>query len=311
MEGKSTVSFINFMDGFINFFKDTGLASNGALTKIKKIIRVKKAGFLGTLDPVASGILPVALGRATKMLRFFEDSKKTYRATLRFGTETDTQDSTGKVTKEGPAPDAGKRDALEKLLSSFTGDIKQLPPMFSAKKVDGERLYTIARKGGHVEREEKNVTVHSIKLEEFTGETAVFTAVVSKGTYIRVLCEDVGRALGYPAHMGELTREAVHNFTTKDSVTLEWLSEHRDDPDRWLLPPDFPLMFLPKFDANVKARDDLSNGIPVQWKGDTPGFVRLYDTDGNFFGVGKGDLVLKKILPEKIIAFPARKQVSA
>ncbi len=299
------------MDGFINFFKDTGLASNSALTKIKKIIRIKKAGFLGTLDPVASGILPVALGRATKMLRFFEDSKKTYRATLQFGSETDTQDSTGKVTKEGELPEAGKRDELEKLLTSFTGEIKQLPPMFSAKKVAGERLYTIARKGGHVEREEKDVTVHSIKLEEFTGETAVFTAVVSKGTYIRALCEDVGRAFGYPAHMGELTREAVHNFTTKDSVTLEWLSEHRDDPDRWLLPPDYPLMFMPKFDAGVKDMNDLSNGMPVQWNGETSRFVRLYDSDGNFFGVGKADRMLRKVLPEKIILSTGRKEVSA
>lgn len=299
------------MDGFINVFKDTGLASNSALTKIKKIIRVKKAGFLGTLDPVASGILPVALGRATKLLRFFEDSQKTYRATLRFGRETDTQDSTGKVTKEGPVPDEAKREELEKLFAAFTGEIKQLPPMFSAKKVDGERLYNIARKGGHVERDEKNVTVHSIKLEEFTGETAVFTAVVSKGTYIRALCEDIGRAFGYPAHMGELTREAVHNFTTKDCVTLEQLSEQRDDPDGWLLPPDYPLMFLPKFDAGVKDKNDLSNGMPVQWNGETSGFVRLYDSDGNFFGVGKGDHIIKKVLPEKIILSPARKEVSA
>ncbi|MFQ5431583.1 MAG: tRNA pseudouridine(55) synthase TruB [Nitrospinota bacterium] len=299
------------MDGFINVFKDTGLASNSALTKIKKIIRVKKAGFLGTLDPVASGILPVALGRATKLLRFFEDSQKTYRATLRFGRETDTQDSTGKVTKEGPVPDEAKREELEKLFAAFTGEIKQLPPMFSAKKVDGERLYNIARKGGHVERDEKNVTVHSIKLEEFTGETAVFTAVVSKGTYIRALCEDIGRAFGYPAHMGELTREAVHNFTTKDCVTLEQLSEQRDDPDRWLLPPDYPLMFLPKFDAGVKDKNDLSNGMPVQWNGETFGYVRLYDSDGNFFGVGKGDHIIKKVLPEKIILSPARKEVSA
>ena len=295
------------MDGFINFYKDTGLASNRALTKLKKIIRVKKAGFLGTLDPVAAGILPVALGRATKLLRFFEDSQKTYRATLRFGSETDTQDSTGKVTKEGPTPEAGMREAFEKILPSFTGEIKQIPPMFSAKKVDGERLYIIARKGGHVEREEKNVTVHSLKLEEFNGDTAIFTAVVSKGTYIRTLCEDIGRALGYPAHMGELTREAVHNFTIKDSVTLERLSEQRDDLDKWLLPPDYPLMFLPKFDAGVNERGELSNGIPVQWQGEISGYVRLYDSDGSFFGVGKGDHIIRKLSPEKIILFPARK----
>ena len=299
------------MDGFINFFKDTGLPSNRALTKLKKIIRIKKSGFLGTLDPVASGILPVALGKATKLLRFFEDSKKTYRATLQFGSETDTQDSTGKVTKQGATPDSGRLDELEKIIASFTGEIKQIPPMFSAKKVDGERLYIIARKGGHVEREKKNVTVHSITLEEFTGETAVFTAVVSKGTYIRVLCEDIGRAFGSPAHMGELTREAVHNFIVKDSVKLEQISEHRDDADKWLLPPDYPLMFMPKFDATVKDKSDLANGLSVQWNGETSGYLRLYDADGNFFGVGKGDHILKKLLPEKIILFPARKEVSA
>ena len=298
------------IDGFINFFKETGLPSNMALTKIKKIIRCKKAGFLGTLDPVAVGILPIALGRGTKLLRFFEDSKKKYRATMRFGSETDTQDSTGEVTKTGAVPAVGEREKLEQTIAGFAGEIKQLPPMYSAKKVNGQRLYEIARKGGHVERDEKQVTVHSIVLEEFTGETAVLTAIVSKGTYIRVLCEDIGRSFGCPAHMAQLTREAVHNFTIQDSFTLDKLYENRDAMEKWLLPLDYPLMFLPKVDLSEKEQRELYNGLPVDWQKEQTGYVRLYDTDGTFFGVGLADPIIRKLSPEKIFSTD-RKEVSA
>ena len=299
------------VDGFINFFKETGLPSNKALAKIKNIIRCKKAGFLGTLDPVATGILPIALGRATKLLRFFENSKKKYRATMRFGSEFDTQDSTGEVTKTGPVPAVGEREKLEKTIAGFAGEIKQIPPMYSAKKVNGQRLYEIARKGGHVEREPKQVTVHSIVLEEFTGETAVLTAVVSKGTYIRALCEDIGRSFGCPAHMAQLTREAVHNFTVKDSFTLDRLYENRDDQGRWLLPLDYPLMFLPKIDLTEKEQRELYNGLPIDWQKEQTGYIRLYDTDGTFFGMGLADPLIHKLAPEKIFSTDRAKQLSA
>ncbi|MEE8483507.1 MAG: tRNA pseudouridine(55) synthase TruB [Nitrospinota bacterium] len=290
------------MDGFINFFKDTGITSNKALERIRKITGCKKSGFLGTLDPVASGILPVGLGKGTKLFQYFEKVPKKYRSRIVFGGETDTQDSTGAVVKNA-AVEGVTEERLEETLEKFKGEIMQIPPMYSAKKINGQRLYRIARKGGDVKREGKKVMVHSIELNEFAGDSAVFTAVVSQGTYIRTLCEDIGREIGCLAHMGGLTREQVHVFLAESSITLEQIDELKDDPEKWLLPMDFPVSHLPNMDVSLREYSDLSSGLPIKWNGKEGFKVRLYGPEGNFFGMGRTDPVKQKTFPEKVL-FP-------
>ena len=288
------------MDGYINFYKESGIASNKALERIKKFLGAEKAGFLGTLDPVAAGILPIALGWGTRFFPYFEKAPKMYRATILFGSETDTLDSTGKTTVSRPS-DHITRDKLVEAMEKFKGEINQTPPMYSAKKIGGKRLYEIARKGGEVEREPKKVYVHSLELESFSGESAVFSAVVSRGTYIRVLCEDVGRVLGSAAHMGALVREAAHVFKSEGSWTLSRLEERSDFPDEWLLPLDFPLGFLPMHSATAMEKKSLLNGRFIFYTGSDSGPIRLYSPEGGFFGVGNADPTGKRINPEKVV----------
>jgi len=289
------------MDGFINFYKESGLASNKALERIKKILGPEKAGFLGTLDPVAAGVLPVALGWGTRFFPYFEKAPKKYRAEILFGAETDTQDSTGTTTVvKSAAHITGAK--LAEAMERFKGEITQVPPMFSAKKVGGRRLYEIARKGGVVERGTKKVFVHSLELESFSGEGAVFSAVVSRGTYIRTLCEDLGRALDSAARMGALVREEAHVFKSEGSWTLSRLEERRDFQDEWLLPLDYPLGFMPKYAATAMEKKSLSNGRFIFYTGADAGPVRLYSPDGGFFGVGHADPPGKRINPERVIA---------
>jgi tRNA pseudouridine55 synthase len=298
------------MDGFINFNKDTGIASNKALDRIKRATGQQKAGFLGTLDPIASGVLPVALGWGTKLFPFFEKVPKKYRAQIIFGSETDTQDTSGAVTATAPAGHI-TREALAAALAKFTGEIDQVPPMFSAKKVGGQRLYHIARKGGQVEREAKKVFVHALELVEFSPDSMVITATVSQGTYIRTLCEDIGRHLGSAAHMGSLVREEVHVFAIRDAWTIERLDERRDHPEEWLLPLDFPIDFLPRFDATAREEKLLAGGQFAGYTGKDAGPIRLYGPGGRFFGIGQADAIGRKIAPEKIMplmaAIPAKR----
>jgi tRNA pseudouridine55 synthase len=288
------------MDGYINFYKDRGIASNKALDQLKKILGLEKSGFLGTLDPVAVGVLPIAIGWGTRFLPYFEHAPKKYRATIIFGSETDTQDSTGKVTVDKPASEITRERFLE-VMEQFKGEINQVPPMFSAKKIGGKRLYEIARKGGEVEREHKTVSVHTLELNDFSGGSAVFTAIVSRGTYIRTLCEDMGRKLGSAAHLGELAREGVHVFLADDGWNLDKLSSRKDHPEEWLLPLDYPLGLLPKITTSQSDEKSLLNGGFIFYSENFNGPIRLYSTDGRFIGIGKADALTKKIQPEKII----------
>lgn len=288
------------MNGFINLYKDEGITSNKALNKVKAITRCKKAGFLGTLDPGAVGVLPVGLGFATKLFPYIEKTPKTYHGEIILGAETDTQDSTGKITKTGSVHGITS-EKVNEAFKHFLGEIEQLPPMYSAKKVDGIRLYKIARKGGQVKRELKKVTIYSLDLEETMGERIIFNAKVSMGTYIRTLCEDIGRHLGVPAHMGKLTRSIFHIFTTENSWTIKALGEAENDPSRWLLPLDYPLGFMVRCDVNQREEKTLKNGVPIDWRNNEVNNIRLYDNQGKFFGIGRIDKVIKKLIPLKLM----------
>jgi tRNA pseudouridine55 synthase len=186
-------------------------------------------------------------------------------------------------------------------MEKFKGEISQVPPMYSAKKIGGTRLYEIARKGGEVERQPKKVFVHSLELDSFEGESGVFTAVVSQGTYIRTLCEDLGRLMESAAHMGALVREGVHIFTAEGSWTLGRLEERKAFPEEWLLPLDYPLGLLPKYTAAPLEVKSLLNGRFIFYTGADSGPIRLYSQEGGFLGIGNADPITKKISPEKVI----------
>ena len=288
------------MDGYINYYKESGPTSNKALGKLKRELKLIKAGFLGTLDPCAEGVLPIGVGFGTRLFPYFENTPKTYLAEIIFGSETDTQDATGKTTKTG-STDSLTKEAFVAALELFRGEIEQIPPMYSARRVDGKRLYEIARSGKEVEREPKKVTIHKSELIDFGIDRATFRAVVSTGTYIRTYCEDVGRHIGAPAHMGSLTRETSHNFEIDTAIKFEVLDSQKDAPDKWLLPLDYPLDHLPRHDLNSADERLIIGGEAVNWYGEPLENIRLYGPDKNFLGIGSIDTLTRKINPVKII----------
>jgi len=228
------------LDGILLLDKPVGLSSNHALQRAKRILNAQKAGHTGTLDPFATGLLICCLGRATKLAGAMLNADKTYRATLAFGVETDAGDFTGTVTARAPEGFTGVNEAaLRGVLSTFVGDIDQIPPMHSALKRDGKPLYEYARAGIEVAREPRRVTIHAIDVVSVTPLSAEIDVACSKGTYIRTLAQDIGRALGCYAHLSALRRTHAGPFALSEAVTLEHL-QSLSDPTQALLPPTLP-----------------------------------------------------------------------
>jgi len=228
------------LDGILLLDKPVGLSSNHALQRVKRILNAQKAGHTGTLDPFATGLLICCLGRATKLCGAMLNADKTYEATLAFGTETDSGDFTGTVTARAPDDFTGVDEAaLRQVLASFTGEIDQIPPMHSALKRDGKPLYEYARAGIELEREPRRVTIHALELLNLTSQHAEIKVACSKGTYIRTLAQDIGRALGCYAHLSALRRTHAGPFSLDQAVTLEHL-QALSDPTQALLPPVLP-----------------------------------------------------------------------
>jgi tRNA pseudouridine55 synthase len=217
------VSTRRCVDGWVVFDKPVGMTSTGAVSRLKRIFNAKKAGHAGTLDPLASGILPVAFGEATKTVPYVQDGEKAYRFAVRWGAETDTDDADGRVVNESPLRPR-EADILA-LLPQFTGTIQQKPPAFSAIKVNGERAYDLARDGEPPDLAPRPVTIHALALVEGDAERSVFEAACGKGTYVRSIARDLGRALGCFGHVTDLRRTRVGPFREADLVTLESLTE--------------------------------------------------------------------------------------
>lgn len=215
----------NELCGIICVNKPQGFTSFDVIAKMRGILKMKRLGHAGTLDPMATGVLPVFAGRATKACDILPDHDKTYEAGFRFGITTDTQDVTGTVTKERPAKITTEQ--LEQVLESFRGDIMQVPPMYSAVSVGGKRLYELARQGREIEREARAVTIYCLEITEFdeTEQNGTLKVSCSKGTYIRTLINDIGEALGCGGIMTSLVRTAACGFTLSDCVTLEQLQD--------------------------------------------------------------------------------------
>ena len=214
------------MTGVVNINKPIGRSSHFAVAVIRRITKIKKVGHTGTLDPLATGVLPICIGReATKLSQFIMDSQKEYRAVLKLGFSTTTQDSEGEITSERKV-ECTKAE-IEDAIKSFVGEIVQIPPMYSAIKINGKKLYELARKGVEVEREPRKVTIHYIDILNINEEENEAEIVIgcSKGTYIRTLCNDIGEKLGCGGYMKSLVRTKCGGFDIKDSITLEEFEE--------------------------------------------------------------------------------------
>lgn len=255
------------VNGWIVLDKPIGLTSTRAVAQVKWLFRAKKAGHAGTLDPLASGCLPIALGEATKTVPQVMDGRKAYRFTVGWGVETDTDDSEGEVAqRSGERPD---RAAIEALLPGFIGEVMQVPPRYSALKIDGERAYDLARDGIVVEMQPRPVTIDRLELVEAGPDSAVFEAECGKGTYVRAVARDLGRALGCLGHVTALRRTAVGPFTESDAVVLDAMRAAVDAgaAPGGLLPVEAGLRLLPQL---AVSRDDaarLQRGQPVLLRG--------------------------------------------
>ena len=282
------------INGVINIYKEKGYTSHDVVAKLRRIVGQKKIGHTGTLDPDATGVLPVCIGKATKVVDLLTEKDKTYIAGVKLGVKTDTLDMTGTVLETRPVTCTGEE--LEQCLKSFEGDIEQVPPMYSAIKIQGKRLYEMARQGKTVERKPRKVTIYSLKLLQADLEKNWFEIEVhcSKGTYIRSLCDDIGEKLGCLAAMDSLVRTQVGRFSLDEAYTLDEIEQKvkEDRLDEVLLSIDSLFMEYPAVQVLETGMKYLQNGneIPVNscQDGDKIAFrktVRMYDTNREFYAL--------------------------
>ena len=282
------------IDGVVLLDKPAGMSSQGAVTAVKRAFNAEKAGHTGTLDPMATGLLPICLGEATKYSQDLLEADKTYIAQVKFGQRTDTGDAEGLVIEELPLPvfaDAATiKAALDALLPAFTGPISQVPPMYSALKRDGKPLYEYARAGVELERAPRNITIHAIRWTNVNWPEATLEVSCSKGTYIRVLAEDIGRALGCGAHLVGLRRTEVGHLTLEQSFTIESIQQGLQDSSSYILPVDALLQTLPHLtvDEQQAKRLEMGQRVPLNIPS-IEALVRIYRATAaphNFIGTG-------------------------
>jgi tRNA pseudouridine55 synthase len=279
------------VDGLLLLNKPAGLSSNQALQRVKWLLNAKKAGHTGSLDPAATGMLPLCFGEATKVCPFLLDAHKTYRVTAKLGISTDTGDAEGTEIQRMDVPDYAAGQWRE-ILQRFMGDTTQIPPMYSALKKDGKRLYELARKGESVERAPRPVHIDAIELLEAAGSRLVFRVHCSKGTYIRVLVEDIARMAGTVAHTARLHREDVGDFQAADMLdlsVLELAAESGLESIRGhLMSPDVALAGYSAVCLSVADGKRFSGGMAVQGvKPGLQGLVRVYNEESLFLGIGE------------------------
>lgn len=272
------------MNGIINLYKPLGITSHGAVNRVRRIFGIKKVGHTGTLDPEADGVLPICVGKGTKLSGLLTDSDKAYRAVLRLGLVTDTQDAQGKVLEQSAVHI--REDEFLAAVKPFIGEISQVPPMYSAIKQNGKKLYELARQGIEVPRQPRQVTIHDIVISGFDGVQAVLQVSCSKGTYIRTLCHDIGQKLGCGAIMQQLTRTASGRFRLEDSISLEQLEEIKE---KALMPVDQMFLDYPAYTADEEQDKRFRNGCTVPAPGVEIGKVyRVYSPDNEFLCLSTG-----------------------
>ncbi|HYA38048.1 MAG TPA: tRNA pseudouridine(55) synthase TruB [Candidatus Methylomirabilis sp.] len=290
------------VSGVLLLDKDVGLTSNQALQTVKRLLNACKAGHTGSLDPIATGLLPLCFGEATKLTQFLINADKRYWTVFRLGVSTSTYDSEGEVTATRSVT-ATRRD-IERELQGFRGEIQQVPPMYSAIKHEGEALYKLARAGVEIEREPRQVTMYEIRILDFQDSLLTLEIACSKGTYIRSLAHDLGERLGCGAHVAQLRRLAVGEARVDRAVTFERLEALKTPQERIALlqPVDSVLSSVPDVHLTPLAAHYLKQGQTVSARHDrAAGWVRLYDGESRFLGMGE---VLDdgRVAPRRLLA---------
>ena len=269
------------MDGIVIVDKPQDWTSQDVVSKLRGVFKTRRIGHGGTLDPMATGVLPVFVGRATRGVEFFEHAEKTYEAVLRLGLHTDTEDITGTVLEEKEVNIS--ESAFLSVLEQFRGEIQQIPPMYSAIKINGQKLCDLARKGREVERQPRTITIHKLECLEFTGATAKLLVHCSKGTYIRTLCKDIGEALGCGGCMESLRRVTAGEYTIQNSVPLQTLIES-EDPGQYLIPVDSMFKSYPAVTLTEKQEKCCRNGVAFTTNLEA-GTYRVYSASGEFLAL--------------------------
>lgn len=277
--------------GILLLDKPLGITSNSALQEVKRIFKAQKAGHTGSLDPLADGLLPICFGAATKVSAFLLDADKHYTVRVKLGVTTTTADAEGEVLEIKPAEGVSESD-IQRIISEFEGEIEQIPPMYSALKYKGERLYKLARDGIEVEREPRRLTIHRISMQDYDAPEFEMLVHCSKGTYIRTLAEDIGNRLGCGAHVTALRRTGAGPYGSEGMVSMEQIKRLAEEGfpalDELLLPIDSALGSWPEVKLSPDGTFYLRQGQPVLVpNAPTEGMVRLYDANGSFMGAGE------------------------
>lgn len=302
------------MNGVINVYKEAGFTSHDVVAKLRGIVKQKKIGHTGTLDPDAEGVLPVCLGNATKLCGLLTEKEKTYRAVLLLGQTTDTQDTSGRVLTEAPVTATGEQ--VREAIMSFLGDYDQVPPMYSALKVNGKKLYELAREGKEVERQARRVRILDMEIHEIRLPEVTFTVTCSSGTYIRTLCQDIGEKLGCGGCMKSLLRTKVDRFELANSHKLSELETmmHEGRIEEVLLPVDDVFAACPAVRIRQESDRLIQNGNPfgkediAETTGECPpegtelerNCVRVYNSEGDFRGLYRREQGGRRYKPEKM-----------
>ncbi len=300
------------MDGILIIDKPTDWTSHDVVGKLRKILKIKRIGHTGTLDPFATGVLVMLIGQATRLAQFLDKDAKEYEATIQFGFETETGDLTGKMKdeearmKEEEIAEILRKTNWDEIFADFLGEIEQLPPMYSAKKIEGKKLYELARKGLEVERKPVKVTIYELKAQSSKFKVQSSTEVLirvssSAGTYIRTLAEDIGRKIGVPCHLTQLRRVRAGNFDLAKAVTIQQLEEFvwSAKLDHYLVSMNEAVSHLPEVRLSLEEVKKTQNGMKL------PGHleaevVRLIDPNDNLIAIGFYDLEQKSIQPKVV-----------
>jgi len=287
------------MNGILNIFKPKGISSYKVVKEVRNILNISKAGHTGTLDPSASGVLLICIGQATKIAEFLVGMKKHYQGEMILGISTDSQDAEGKIIGKKEVSTDINEKRIKDIFRKYEGTISQMPPMFSAAHYKGKRLYHLARKGIDVKRNPKKVKIYQLNLINFAQKVnpiVKFEVVCSKGTYVRTLCNDIGDELGCGAHLSNLVRKKVGNFSIEDSLNLEELKKEKALGKRYLISIDSALEELNKITLKNEAIKTVLNGgvisseqiveIPKWLKTKKDKFVKIFDAKGNLLSIG-------------------------
>ena len=276
-------------NGILVIDKSAGWTSQDVAAKLRGVFHERRVGHGGTLDPMATGVLPIFIGRATRAAEFLESAEKEYIAGLCLGVVTDTQDTSGNILETYPV--TATRADVQAALQRFLGPIEQIPPMYSAIKIGGQKLYELARRGKEVERKPRSITIHELELLDGAGSDWTLRVRCSKGTYVRTLCHDIGAALGCGGCMSALRRTAAGGFTLRQAVTMQQILDFaaENDPQALLMPVDALFSRHPALIVTMGQAARIRNGADVRDRSFPDGTFRVYAEDGNFLMLGRSE----------------------